>query len=291
MRKSTWLIALLTTLALMFTGNLSANLILADGGASGSWFNLDRDGEGLFVEVVTNLADGSQSVSVAWYTYDDFGAQMWLSGSGPIDGTATSISVPVVVTSGPLFGPTYNKDDLMSESWGTIAIQFQTCDQGNMTYSSSIGYGTGSIPLTRLTNVTQVNCTEPLPEFDPVTPGKWVGPGVCLYVAEDGLSITSEGSTCSGGHAFKATVPGTVVGNNLDCNVSVICPDSYAIYPTDNVEPRAAFDCTDIVGTASGIFFVQEGGENDGQANVNGPVYDRSNGNGCLGLWLAVPED
>ena len=281
MKKSTWLIALLATLAVMFTGSLSANLVLADGGASGSWFNPDRDGEGLFVEIVTN-SDDSQGLSVAWYTYDEFGEQMWLSGYGAIDETNTNVSVSVSVTNGPVFGPDYDKEDLNSVYWGTIAIQFQTCDQGNMTYTSSIGYGAGTIPLTRLTNVTQVNCVEPPAEIPPVTPGMWTGPGVCMNVAADGLSVSSEGSTCPGGVAFRAEVQGDQLGGGPACTVTVTCPDTYAIFPTDTTVPQPAFDCADLGGAAHGAF--HEGG-------VNGLVYDRDDSNGCVGFWIATPDD
>ena len=284
MNKKAWFFAILLPVCLLLSTNTMANLILADGGASGSWFNPDRDGEGLFVEVVT-MGDGSQVVSVSWYTYDELGAQMWLSGSGAIGETATSISVPVIVTSGPIFGPEYNKDDLNSESWGTIELQFQTCDQGNMTYTSSIGFGSGSIPLTRITNLTQVNCVEPPVETAPVTPGKWVGVGVCFNVAADGLSVTSEGSTCTGGHAFTATLPGTKVGGGQNCTVNVICPDTYAIYPTDQEEPTPAFDCHFLGAAASGGFY-----ENDVGPVVNGRLYERSGGDGCVGIFVATPE-
>ena len=285
MKKRTWFLAILLPVCLLFSTNTMANLILADGGATGQWFNLERDGEGVFVEIVEN-SNGSKVIAISWFTYDQVGEQMWLTGQAEIGEDDRVTSVSVTITDGPIFGPEYNSDDLNSEFWGTIELLFQTCDQGNMTYTSSIGFGAGSIPLTRLTNVVNVNCVEPPVDTAPVTPGMWIGPGVCLYVAEDGLSITSKGSTCSGGHAFKATLPGIPVGPGLDCTVSVICPDTYAIYPTDNVEPNPAFDCKDLAGIASGMFFETEGGE----GSVNGSVYDRSDGNGCAGVWLANPE-
>ena len=286
MNKKSWFLAILLPVCLLFSTSTMADLILADGGATGQWFNPPRDGEGVFVEIVES-GGGGRVVAISWFTYDQFGEQMWLTGSVEIGEDATLTSVPVYITDGPIFGPEYNQDDLNLVFWGTIELLFQTCDQGNMTYTSSIGFGTGSIPLTRLTNVVNVNCVEPPVDTAPVTPGMWIGPGVCLYVAEDGLSITSKGSTCpGGGHAFKATVPGIPVGGGLDCNVSVICPDTYAIYPTDNVEPQPAFDCKDFAGIASGMFFETEAGV----GSVNGPVYDRSNRNGCLGAWLASPD-
>ena len=281
MNKKSLLFAILLPVCLLFSTSTMADLVLADGGATGQWFNPQRDGEGVFVEIVES-GGGGRVVAISWFTYDQFGEQMWLTGAAEVGADGTVISIPVNITDGPIFGPDYDKEDLNSEFWGTIELRFQTCDQGNMTYTSSIGFGSGSIALTRLTIVVNVNCVEPPPETEAVTPGKYTGPGVCLYVADDGLSITSEGSTCPGGAAFKADLQGERLGGSLACDVTVICPDTYAIYPTNAQTPQPAFDCVDIAGLASGAFY--EGG-------VNGPAFDRDNGEGCVAAWIATPAD
>jgi len=267
-----------------FSNVVLADLPLADGGATGQWFNSERDGEGIFLEIVDS-GEGGRSVAISWFTYDQFGEQMWLTGSAEIGEDAKVVSIQVFVTSGPIFGPTYNMDDLNLETWGTIEVLFQTCSQGNMTYTSSV-FGTGSIALTRLTNVVNVNCVEPPVDTLAVTPGMWSGVGVCFNVAADGLSVTSEGSTCAGGVAFTATLPGTKVGSNQNCTVNVICPDDYAIYSTgDDDFPQPAFDCRNLGGAASGAFY-----ENAEGPIVNGPLYERSGGDGCVGIFVATPE-
>lgn len=58
---------LLSGLSLLATGNVLANLLLAEGGATGSWFNPDRNGEGIFLEIVES-GDNGRAISVAWYT-------------------------------------------------------------------------------------------------------------------------------------------------------------------------------------------------------------------------------
>jgi hypothetical protein len=282
MKPSTLLAVLLTGFTLIFSGNVSANLLLADGGTTGQWFNLERDGEGLFVEVVIR-PDGSQAIAISWFTYDQFGEQMWLSGIQDIGDTDTIANVSVSVTDGPIFGPDYDKNDLNSEFWGTIELTFLTCDSGSMVYTSSIGFGAGSIPLSRLTTVTNVNCMEPPLEIN-VTPGKWVGPGVCFYVAEDGLSVTSTGSTCPAGRAFSADLTGEQLTGNLACTVTVDCNGTFAISPGQNEDfPEPYFDCGGVTGLAAGTF---------AQPDAAGGIgFDREDGSGgCTAVWGATPE-
>jgi hypothetical protein len=282
MKRSALLSALLTGLALIFTGPVSANLILSEGGATGQWFNRDRNGEGLFVEVVTN-SDSSQAIAISWFTYDQFGKQMWLTGSETIGDTDTMVSVPVIITDGPIFGPDYDKDDLNSEFWGSVELTFLACDSASMNYTSSLGFGSGSIQLTRLTNVTNVNCVEPPPAIN-VTPGKWVGPGVCFYVAEDGLSVTSSGSTCPGGRAFEADLTGEQLTGNLSCAVTVDCSGTFAISPGQSEEyPEPYFDCGGITGLAAGTFI-----ESDAAGGIG---FDREDSSGgCFAAWGATPD-
>ena len=81
-------------------------------------------------------------------------------------------------------------------------------------------------------------------------------------------------------------MPGQIVGGVQNCNVSVTCPDTYAIYSTDDLDfPQPAFDCGDLGGLASGAFY-----EGDAGPAVNGPVFDRTAGESCVGIWLATPD-
>jgi len=280
MNRKSWFFAILIPFCLLFSTNTMADLVLADGGATGQWFNLQRNGEGIFVEIVDS-GEGGRVIAISWFTYNQSGEQMWLTGMAEIGEDDTVTSVPVNITDGPIFGPDYDSDDLNLEFWGTIELRFQTCDQGNMAYISA-GFGQGSIPLSRLTNVVNVNCTEPPPETETVTPGEYTGPDICVYVADDGLSITGVGSTCTGKHAFIANLEGERIGVIGTCAVNVICPGTYAIYPTNDEEPRPAFDCKDIdgQGSASGTF---------SEGRVSGFAFSRSDGEGCVAAWTANP--
>lgn len=59
----------------------------------------------------------------AWMTYDDEGNQMWMLGL--TDESSTAIAhLTVNQYSGPVFGPGFNTDNLESELWGDVTINF-----------------------------------------------------------------------------------------------------------------------------------------------------------------------
>jgi hypothetical protein len=60
-----------------------AGLNLADGYASGQWWNPARDGEGFYVEVIDT--GGNLQIAVAMYSYDESGNQLWLVGNIAIE--------------------------------------------------------------------------------------------------------------------------------------------------------------------------------------------------------------
>ena len=133
-----------------------------DGGSSfsiapsitGSWYDPARDGEGYNIEII---GPSLEPLMLAYfYTYDDTGNQMWLVGTGKISGdTAT---VPMQVTSGTVFGPGFDADDVIRQDWGTVTFIFSSCDAGTATYNSIMGFGTGTSNLVRVSSVTGLSC-------------------------------------------------------------------------------------------------------------------------------------
>jgi len=123
-------------------------------GITGSWFDPARDGEGYNVEIIGSPLE--PQLLAYFYTYDDAGDQMWLTGYGPVNGD-TAI-VPVEVFSGPVFGAGYNKDDLVREDWGTLTFTFSSCTTGSVVQASTMGFGTTTVDFVRLTYVTGLTC-------------------------------------------------------------------------------------------------------------------------------------
>lgn len=81
---------------------------------------------------------------------------MYLVGSGPVDGD-TAV-VPVVVTSGPVYGDAFDKDDVVRETWGTLTFTFTSCNEGSVVRASTTGFGTTTESFIRLTSVTGLTC-------------------------------------------------------------------------------------------------------------------------------------
>jgi len=274
LRSSIGIIALLAS-SLCF-----AQVSFNEGGLSGQWFNPNRDGEGIFLEVVRTSS--GQQVAVSWFTYDTEGFQLWLVGNVPIDGETTSVTLPVVVTGGAKFGDAYNPADVQRQIWGTLTLAFNNCSSGLLSYTSSvIGFGSGAIELTRLTNLTQVQCSDPPPPSGTgITPGKWSGQGMCFYVSPDGRTLTSEGSICNGGKAFDSDINSTDQNGSL-CDAEVECSGVIAII-------NNGFSCNNKEGREIAIGSFVNGSSAAGAAQeteINGDITSV-----CTANWTATPD-
>ena len=268
------------TLFVLVSGACYAQVDISNGGVSGQWFNLNRDGEGIFLEVVRT--NSGQQVAVSWFTYDTEGFQLWLVGNVPIDGETTTVTTPVVVTGGAKFGDAYDPADVQRQTWGTLTLAFNNCDSGLLSYASSVaGFGSGAIELTRLTNLTQVQCSDPPPPSGTgITPGKWSGQDMCFFISPDGRTLTSEGSTCNGGKAFDSDINSTDQNGAL-CDAEVECYGVIAIV-------NNSFSCTDKEGQAIAVGSWSNGSNAAGAAQeteMNGDITSI-----CTANWTATPD-
>ena len=125
---------------------------LVDGGHSGTWYNPERDGHGLIIDVHKNQ-NGESRAAVSWYHYaaDGSGDQLWLIGDGPVIGD-TAI-VDMVQTEGGIFGEAFDSQSVLRTPWGQLEIQFNSCTEAELSYSSVLGgFGSGTESLVRLTS-------------------------------------------------------------------------------------------------------------------------------------------
>jgi hypothetical protein len=122
-------------------------------GITGSWYDSTRSGEGFNFEI---LGTALEPLLLAYfYTFDDSGNQMWLTGVAEANGD-TAV-VPMDVMSGTGFGDNFDPEDVIRDSWGTITFTFSSCDAGTAAYTST-NFGSGSFNIGRLTTVTGMNC-------------------------------------------------------------------------------------------------------------------------------------
>ncbi|WP_299773583.1 hypothetical protein [uncultured Pseudoteredinibacter sp.] len=125
---------------------------VASANASASWYNPEQSGHGLSVEV---LNDGR--AVIYWYTFDQAGAPLWIVGTGKVVGPA--IETQAITVSGGEFGTAFNANNITRSNWGSLdlALDPEDCSKATLSWSSS-SMGSGSMPMTRLSNLAEVSC-------------------------------------------------------------------------------------------------------------------------------------
>jgi hypothetical protein len=281
MTRKILIVCLCTITALFcFSSAAVADLVLSEGGATGQWYNPERNGEGFYIEVID--MGGSNQIGIAMYSYDENGEALWVVGNVAISPSDTVVQIPVFRFDGPSWGADYDPDDLNQASFGDITVKFPTCDTALFQVNSSQAGGLpgGSYPLVRITKIEGISCIEPTPPppAQGYTPGTWRGTGVCFNVGQDGLTLTEVGSTCDGNAAFDSRIDTGISDGGIGCSVTAECDGVWPIVD-------GKFACTGELGTlaigtfssatsASGLAIEPEAGAND---------Y-------CTAVWSASPD-
>lgn len=135
-------------------------------GLNGSWYNLETAGSGIFIDVLPTL----DAVFVAWFTHDvmtptegDVATigdinNRWLSGFGTIDHDTQSITFDLTATSGGLFDSPQTVTHTEANSYGTMKISFQDCENAHVEYNLIAQELSGDFPLIRLTSDNVALC-------------------------------------------------------------------------------------------------------------------------------------
>lgn len=102
------------------------NELLADQvlkpGQSAAYFDANRDGEGIFVELLPN-----GTAVVYMFSYDvASSSQAWMLGVGQQIGDGVVVN-PLLRPAGAVFGPGFDPDDVVFEDFGALAFQFPAC--------------------------------------------------------------------------------------------------------------------------------------------------------------------
>ena len=122
---------------------------------SGSWYLPARDGEGYVIEIIGPELE--QQMLAYFYTYDEAGNQIWMiGGQAPFNGDTAVL--PMLITSGASYGDDFDPDDVLRESWGTLTFKFTSKDAGTVLRESTMGFGTDTVDIERLTSVTGLTC-------------------------------------------------------------------------------------------------------------------------------------
>lgn len=124
---------------------------------SGSWYAPERNGEGFTLQVLDN-----GTAHALWFTYPPAGSQAqqaWIYASGGVIDGDTIRFTNAYTTRGPRFGPQYDPAALQLIPWGTIEFRFTDCNNARMSYSGPAAWGSGAYDVTRLTALSELECT------------------------------------------------------------------------------------------------------------------------------------
>jgi hypothetical protein len=144
---------------LFFTSAAPALLpVTIDGYMSGNWYNPGQSGHGFQLE----FTDQAQTLLAIWFTYaPSGGAQKWIFAQGPYDLTKASVTVPAQLLDAPAFPPQFDPGTVTRTPWGTLTFTFTDCDHGSVSWNSTVpGYGSGSMPISRLTRIAGTSCPQ-----------------------------------------------------------------------------------------------------------------------------------
>lgn len=123
---------------------------------TGSWYNLETSGQGFLIEVIK--VNGQKKALATWFTFDTNGNQMWLIGVGDIQ--AQQISFEMLKTEGGTFGNAHDPNNINSNIWGDVTVTFDNCNSASVNWTPvSSEFTSGSMPLTRLTSINNLNCS------------------------------------------------------------------------------------------------------------------------------------
>ncbi|WP_223786614.1 Vgb family protein [Marinicella meishanensis] len=123
--------------------------IMPNDGLTGAWHNLDISGQGLLVDIKTDIG----LFFAAWFTYDDEvqGALRWLTIQGEL-GSGPTIEATIFNTTGGLFNALSETETLPV---GTAEMRFLDCSTAQLSYQIDGGLS-GTIDLER--SVPNVFC-------------------------------------------------------------------------------------------------------------------------------------
>ena len=121
---------------------------------SGTYYDPAAPGTGLVLQLqIGSNWSAPARPFIVWYTYDLTGRPLWLVGEGSYVDPQT-LRFEVVTTTGPRFGPTFDPNAVQRTPWGTVTLRFpapRACTASVLEWNSTVGFGAGTIPITRLT--------------------------------------------------------------------------------------------------------------------------------------------
>ena len=139
-----------------FTVQQQAPALELGGYMSGNWYDQTQAGQGLQLE----FTYAPDELIAIWFSFTPDGSgQSWIYAQGPYDRTGNSVLLHAKIFGGAKFPPLFQSGSVQATDWGLLEFAFTDCDHGTLTWSSDLpDYGSGMMPLSRLTRIGGTSC-------------------------------------------------------------------------------------------------------------------------------------
>ena len=183
---------------------------------TGGWDQPDHESQGISLQIIDQLS-GEKLAIAYWFTYGDDNESAWFLGVGP----ATGNRIEMILFEGSGVGFLEDNkpgNDQVAEI-GTMEIEFSGCDDGVVTFTTEIsGVGSGSFPISRLTDMFNTDCSGGISDDTPSD--------VLASEQRIGLVPAREGITGSGHADFEERADRT----DFSVEVEDLADGSYRIF-------------------------------------------------------------
>lgn len=120
---------------------------------TGSWFDPAQNGHGFTLEL---LPSGAGLVAT-WFVFNAAGERDWVQAVGSVSGGIARLTA--LQAEGGAFPPSFEQQNVSFEYWGTLTIVMHGCNSGTAAWMPDrLGYSSGGMPLSRITNVAGLPC-------------------------------------------------------------------------------------------------------------------------------------
>ena len=124
---------------------------------TGAWDQVDQESQGILLEVIEQTDDSRRAVAY-WYTYGSDRKSAWYLGIGDL--VENRIEFELFESADVGFMEPTRPDPDSVQSIGTLSIEFESCDFGNVTFATSHEeVGSGSFDITRVSEVMNTHCS------------------------------------------------------------------------------------------------------------------------------------